>query len=89
MVLVASHDLPKTVTVVATDAKGTAVAGATLERTARPPHAAHPLSEPGVLSGTGVALHAHRHYTVALDDIAQNGCAPYVRSPETLASPTD
>jgi hypothetical protein len=22
-------------------------------------------------------LHAHRHYTLALDDLAQNGCAPY------------
>jgi len=27
----------------------------------------------------GVALRAHRNYAIALDDLAQNGCAPYAR----------
>ena len=79
VVVVASRDLPKSVTVVATDAKGTTVPGAPLERTTRPPHAAHPsFPNPVYYRASGVALHPHRHYTLALDDVAQNGCAPYV-----------
>jgi hypothetical protein len=80
MVLVASHDLPKTVTLVATDAKGTANAHGTLERTVRPvkaKQAAFP--NPVYYRVSGVALRAQRHYAVALDDLAQNGCAPYAR----------
>lgn len=78
VVLVASRDLPKTVTVVATDAKGTA-ASATLERTVRPAGASRAAFEhPVYYRAAGVALRSHRHYTIALDDPAQNGCAPYV-----------
>jgi hypothetical protein len=78
VVLVASRDLPKTVTLVATDVRGSATSGA-LERTARPAGAnrvdfAHPV----YYRAAGVALRAHRHYTITLDDVAQNGCAPYV-----------
>jgi hypothetical protein len=78
VVLVASHDLAKTVTVVATDSKGSSTSGS-LERTARPAGAAHAAFEhPVYYRAAGVTLRAHRHYTVALDDVAQNGCAPYV-----------
>jgi hypothetical protein len=78
VVLVASHDLPKTVTVVATDARGSASSGA-LERTVRPAGASRSAFEHAVYyRAAGVTLRAHKHYTVALDDVAQNGCAPYV-----------
>jgi hypothetical protein len=80
LTLVASHDLPKTITVVATDAKGSAGPAASLERTASPAHAAHsPFADPVYYRATGLAFRAHRHYTLALDDVAQNGCAPYAR----------
>jgi len=79
VVVVASRDLPKTVTVVATDGKGTAIPGAPLERTMRPAHAARPAFPDPVYYRAGrVALRAHRHYTLALNVVAQNGCAPYV-----------
>jgi hypothetical protein len=80
VLIVASHDLPKSVTVVATDAKGATGPTAALERAAapaRPAHAAFP--DPIYYRASGVGLHAHRRYTLALDDIAQNGCAPYAR----------
>jgi len=80
LVVVASHDLPATVTVVATDTKGAASPAASLERTAWPAHAARaPFADPVYYRTSGLALHAHRHYTLALDDVAQNGCAPYAR----------
>jgi hypothetical protein len=81
LTVVASHDLPKTVTVVATDATtGAASPAASLERTAAPAHAApSPFADSVYYRTTGLALHAHRHYTLALDDVAQNGCAPYAR----------
>ncbi len=77
LVLVASHDLPKTVTAVTADAKGNTTAGGVLERTARPAGATPaPFANPVYYRATGIALHANRHYTIALDDLAQNGCAP-------------
>lgn len=80
LVLVASSDLPKTVTVVATDSKDGASPAASLQRTASPRHAARsPFADPVYYRTTGLFLHAHRHYTLALDDVAQNGCAPYTR----------
>ncbi len=79
VVLVASRELPKTVTILATDAKGAATPAATLERTAAPAHAQRPPFPDPVYYRAGVALHAHRHYTLALDDVAQNGCAPYAQ----------
>lgn len=80
VVLVASHDLPKTVTVVATDARDAASPAAALERTASPAHAARvSFPNPVYYRASGLALHAHRHYTLALDDVAQNGCTPYAR----------
>jgi hypothetical protein len=79
LVLVASRDLPRTVTVVATDRKGRATPGGTLERMPAPTHAAAvPFRHP-VYYRASVALLAQRHYTVALDDLAQNGCAPYAQ----------
>jgi hypothetical protein len=80
LTVVASHDLPKTVIVVATDATGGATPAASLERTASPMHATpSPFADPVYYRTAGLALHAHRHYTLALDDLAQNGCAPYAR----------
>lgn len=79
VLVVASRELPKSVTVVATAGKGTANASS-LERTAAPAHAARaPFQAPVYYRASAVALRPHRHYTVALDDVAQNGCSPYVR----------
>ena len=76
VVVVSSRDLPKTTALVVTDAEGTT--SAPLERTLRPPHAAPAaFANPVYYRATGLALKPHRHYTVALDDVAQNGCAPY------------
>jgi hypothetical protein len=80
LVLVASHDLPKTVTVVATDARGHIASSTALQRTAKPasaPGAAFP--DPVYYRAIGIGLRAHRHYTIALEDLAQNGCAPYAK----------
>jgi hypothetical protein len=79
VVLIASHDLPKTVAVVATDGKGITLPSATLERTAKPAAAARPAFPDPVYYRAGVGLRAHRRYTIALDDLAQNGCAPYAK----------
>jgi hypothetical protein len=80
LVLVASHDLPKTVAAVTSDAKDGTTAGGLLQRTARPSGAAPaPFPNPVYYRATGVTLHAHRNYAVALDDLAQNGCAPYAQ----------
>jgi hypothetical protein len=80
LLLVASHDLAKTVAVVATDAKGVTTRSAALERTAKPiATPAPPFSDPVYYRAVGLGLHAHRHYTIALDDLAQNGCAPYAK----------
>ncbi len=78
--VVASRELPKTVTVVAIGGHGSVTPGTTLERTSRPAHAtgAH-WSNPVYYRAAGVALNAHRHYTIALDDVAQNGCAPFAQ----------
>jgi len=80
LVLVASHDLPKTVAAVTSNAKDGTTAGDPLERTGRPAGVtAAPFANPVYYRATGIALHGHRHYTVALDDLAQNGCAPYAQ----------
>lgn len=80
LVLVASHDLPKTVAVVATDAKGTVTSSVALERTAKPASAASTaFPDPVYYRAAGIDLRAHRHYTIALEDLAQNGCAPYAK----------
>ena len=74
----ASRELPKTVTVVAIGGHGSVTPGAALERTTRPAHAAQAAwADPVYYRAGGVALNPHRHYTIALDDVAQNGCAPY------------
>jgi hypothetical protein len=79
VVLVASRELPKAVAVVAVDRRGRAVTGGALERMpAPPPHALAPhFADPVFYRSGGVALGPHRRYTIALDDLAQNGCAPY------------
>jgi hypothetical protein len=80
IVLVASRDLPKTVTAVAISAKGTATPVSPLERTAKPVHAAlSAFPNPVYYRATALNLRAKRHYTIALDDLAQNGCAPYAK----------
>jgi len=80
VLVVASHDLPKTVAIVATNAKDAAAPAATLERIAAPLRPARaPFPNPVYYRASGLALRAHRHYTLALDDLAQNGCAPYAR----------
>lgn len=80
LLFVASRDLPKTVAAVATDAKDGAVTGGPLERTAAPADSGKaPFRHPVYYRATGVTLHAHRHYTIGLDDLAQNGCAPYAQ----------
>ena len=80
VLVVASRALPKTMTVVATDAKGAAGPATARERTAAPAHAVRaPFRDPVYYRASSVALRAHRHYTLALDDVAQNGCAPYAR----------
>jgi hypothetical protein len=65
--------------VVAIDRKGRAVTGSALEKLpGPPPHAAAPgFADPVFYRSAALALSAHRHYTIALDDLAQNGCAPY------------
>lgn len=78
IVLVASRPLAKTVTLIATDRRGVVTPAATLEHLATPPHAAKaPFSDPVYYRATGSGLRSHRHYTLALDDVAQNGCAPF------------
>jgi hypothetical protein len=78
IVLVASRNLPKTVALVATDRKGNVTPAVALERLARPRSAARPaFADPVYYRAAGVSLRAHRHYTLALEDVAQNGCAPY------------
>lgn len=80
VVLVASRELPKTVTAVAVSAKGTATSGSPLERTAKPAYAASSaFPHPVYYRATALNLRAKRHYTIALDDLAQNGCAPYAK----------
>jgi hypothetical protein len=80
VVLVASRDLPKTISVVAISARGTATPASPLERTARPTHAAPAaFPDPVYYRAAGISLHANRHYTIALDDLAQNGCSPYAK----------
>ena len=79
VLVVASRELPKSVSVVATGDKGVSHAAA-LERTTAPAHAARaPFPAPVYYRASAVGLRANRHYTVALDDVAQNGCSPYVR----------
>jgi hypothetical protein len=79
LLLVASQDLPKTVSVLAIGGKGNATSPNALERIGPPAHVARsPFADP-VYYRAGLTLRAHRHYTLALDDVAQNGCAPYAR----------
>jgi hypothetical protein len=78
ILVAASRELPTTVSIIATEGRGT-VSSAALERTAAPLHEARaPFPAPVYYRATSVGLRPHRHYTVALDDVAQNGCAPYV-----------
>ena len=80
VVVVASHDLPKTVAVVVTDRKGAATPSVALERTAKPAAAAQTaFSDPVFYRAVVAGIRAHRRYTIALDDLAQNGCAPYAK----------
>jgi hypothetical protein len=80
IVLVASRELPKTVTAVAVSAKGTVTPGSLLERTAKPVQAGPSgFPNPVYYRAMGLNLRAKRHYTIALDDLAQNGCAPYAK----------
>ena len=73
VVIVASHDLPKTVAVVAISTKGRVSPGGTLERTARPGRPAKTgFTNPVYYRAGGLMLNAKRHYTLALDDLAQN-----------------
>jgi hypothetical protein len=78
IVVVASRELPKAASVVVIDHKGRAAPAAALEKIAPPRAAAAPYADPVYYRAAAVALRAHKHYTVALDDLAQNGCAPYV-----------
>lgn len=76
--VVASRELPRTLRVVALGARGSVTPGATLERTARPAKAHSAAPAGGVYyRAAGVNLIPNRHYTIALDDPAQNGCAPF------------
>jgi hypothetical protein len=79
ILLVASRELPKTVSLVATDRKGGVTPAVGLERLARLRRSVKTPAFPNPVyyRASGVALHAHRHYTFALDDLAQNGCAPF------------
>ncbi len=80
VVLVASRDLHKTITAVAVSAKGTATLGSPLERTPKPVHAARSaFPNPVYYRAPALNLRSKRHYTIALDDLAQNGCAPYAK----------
>jgi hypothetical protein len=78
-IVVASRVLPSTVSLVATDRRGNASASAPLERIARPEGATSTFVHPIFYRANALGLHAHRHYTIALDDAAQNGCAPLAR----------
>lgn len=79
IVLVASRTLPKTMTVIATDRKGRSTSPALLERVTAAPHVKRaPFADPVYYRAAATSLGAHRHYTLALDDPAQNGCTPYV-----------
>jgi hypothetical protein len=79
VLVVASRELPKSISVVATGEKGVAHAAA-LERIAAPAHAAQaPFPAPVYYRASVAGLLTHRHYTVALDDVAQNSCSPYAR----------
>ena len=80
IVLAASRELPKTIALIATDGNGSVTHVATLERVipnAHPYPNPPPFRDPIYYKASGSALAAHRHYTLALDDVAQNGCAPY------------
>jgi len=78
VVLAASRQLPPTVSLVATDRRGTATPPALLERVPAPRRLLRiPFANPVYYRADGLVLPAHRHYTLALDDLAQNGCAPY------------
>jgi hypothetical protein len=80
LILVASHDLPKTLAAVATDARGAVISSVALERTAKPASATSTaFPDPVYYRASGIGLRAHRHYTIALEDLAQNGCAPYAK----------
>ena len=80
IIIAASRELPKTIALVATDGRGGITPVATLERVTQNKHA-HPnppaFRDPVYYKAAGNALRAHRHYTLALDDLAQNGCSPY------------
>jgi hypothetical protein len=76
IVIAASRDLPRAVSVVALDRRGNVAARGTLER-APAPH--RPAARTFYYRSAGLALRPGDHYTVALDNLAQNGCAPYAR----------
>jgi hypothetical protein len=74
-----SHEVSRSASLV-TDARHGARAGGPLEPVARPANAPRPPFANAVYyRAPGVTLHAHQQYTVAVDDLAQNGCAPYAQ----------
>jgi hypothetical protein len=78
IVVAASRHLAKTIALIATDRHGVVTPVATLEHLAIPPAGVHaPFPDTVYYRASGAALAAHRHYTLTLDDEAQNGCAPY------------
>jgi hypothetical protein len=74
IVIAASRDLPKAVSVVALDGSGALAARGRLERIPAP---RAPLAGTRYYRSRALALRAGRRYTIALDNLAQNGCAPY------------
>jgi hypothetical protein len=74
IVIAASRDLPKAVSVVVLEHNGTVAAHGRLERIPAP-RATRP--DARYYRSRGLALRAGQHYTIALDNLGQNGCAPY------------
>lgn len=74
IVIAASRDLPKAISVVALDGGGTVAARGALKRMPAPPAAL-----PGSVyyRSADLTLRPGQRYTIALDNVAQNGCAPY------------
>jgi hypothetical protein len=74
IVIAASRDLPKAVSVVALDRSGAVAARRRLERVPAP---RTPVAGTVYYRSAGLALRPGQRYTIALDNLAQNGCAPF------------
>jgi hypothetical protein len=74
IVIAASRELPKAIGVVALTGDGSVAARGTLDRTPAP---RHPAAATAYYRSAGLGLHPGSTYTIALDNLAQNGCAPY------------